>query len=66
MKLETGKRYIRRDGSVTDPLVVGEGTDKGWLIDTTMNLAFDPASPRGHLVFSFIASDFDLVMEYEE
>lgn len=57
MKLEAGKRYVRRDGEVTDEMrkwTEGWGTDGAytWLID------------GGHYLPSKTVSDMDIVSEY--
>lgn len=64
MKLEAGKRYVRRDGTISGEL---ELYPRGWLQDPDTSLFFDPSDEEfGHLVFVGTKSCAkDLVKEYE-
>lgn len=63
MKLEVGKRYVRRDGTVTPPLVVDQW-NSDWLCDPEHDIAYDN-SFLGHQVFSFQEDECDLMEEYK-
>ena len=66
MKLEAGKRYVRRDGTVSNPLVFGLF---GFLCDTGTLMHFDPEDKAyGWMVRpeSKQTHDHDLMAPYEE
>lgn len=60
MKLEVGKRYVRRDGKVTGPL--GFRTSIAWPFYDTLNV-FAAWTEDGRCSIGG-PSDFDLVAEY--
>lgn len=65
MKVEAGKRYVRRDGSVTDPLVFDEETP--FLIDIETGFYYDALDDFvGNMImpYSKIEHDCDLIAEY--
>ena len=64
MKLEVGKRYVRRDGTVTPPLTLDNDGD---FLDPETMMAFDN-DDFGNLVFGsfMIRMESDLMQEYEE
>lgn len=65
MKLEAGKRYVRRDGTVTPPLVVDLWTE-GFLQDPETEFIFDSRDEElGDCVFVSEKNPKDLVAPYE-
>lgn len=55
MELKEGARYVRRDGTVTDPLVLN---DEGFLHDEDAGLNYDPQdSDYGHYVWGDTSLD---------
>lgn len=67
LKVEAGKRYVRRDGSVTPPLMVDP---LGWdniVIDPQTELIYSSqeGDERGPFVFSFREDAYDLMSVYE-
>lgn len=64
--LKVGGRYVRRDGTVTPPLVKGVAFD--WLLDTETKWEYSPTESTGNLVYPLESDDHehDLVAVYEE
>jgi len=64
MNLEYGKRYVRRDGGVTAPLVPALGMTRYSFVDTVSQ--FDYPEDGRWWVFSAQESKLDLVSEFIE
>lgn len=70
MKLEAGRRYVRRDNTVTPPLVMD--MDEGYLYDPENKLYYDHLDPKdGWRIFpssrknhaADLVADFNDLME---
>lgn len=61
MKVEAGKRYVRRDGSVTPKLVVG---DYGYIRDAETGYLYLENDP--YVIGESHLDNYDLISEYVE
>jgi hypothetical protein len=67
MKIEVGKRYVRRDGSVTPVLSEDWVPGTGYAHDTESSFVYDTkGGPLDHQVFSYKKHPYDLISEYVE
>lgn len=67
MKIEVGKRYVRRDGSVTPPLEPDFFTDTGFALEPERDFVYGTfGKPTDHQVFSSEEHAADLISEYVE
>lgn len=64
--LEEGKRYVRRDGTVTEKLVRKDFSGIEYLVDPDYCFLYDARDSSGNKVFSDPENqhDCDLVQEY--
>jgi hypothetical protein len=66
MKIEIGKRYVRRDGSVTKPLEP-DFMDTDYALDPDTQFVYGTHGEKlDHQVFSYMQMAADLVEEYTE
>ena len=67
MKLEVGKRYVRRDGTITPPLMVDPWGWEDTLIDPETEMVYfsDGDDDYTSFVFSFRKDMKDLVAIYQ-
>jgi hypothetical protein len=66
MRIEVGKRYVRRDGSVTKPLTGFPCDDDVWACDPDTNYIYGTQGiPSDCLVMPSGQHEADLVREYE-
>lgn len=67
LKIEAGKRYVRRDGSVTPPLMVDPLGFEDIVVDPVTEMVYSSkeGNERGAFVFSFAEDEWDLVSAYE-
>lgn len=67
MKVELGKRYKRRDGTITPPLE-GSRLFPGLLMDTEFAFVFDAADEEaGNMLLPEEGeTEYDLIEEYKE
>lgn len=67
MKLEVGKRYVRRDGSITDHLYFehDHAAKRDYLCDGAFHFD-DKDEENGWRVFSCCDHEGDLIEEYKE
>lgn len=66
LSIEAGKRYKRRDGSITPELVLKDNGE-GFLMDPQQGWDYDPESDFGHQVVEFKGAmhPHDLIEVYE-
>jgi hypothetical protein len=67
MKIEVGKRYVRRDSTITKPLVPDYMPDSDFALDPETELAYGTrGEPLDHQVFTHRQMHADLMSEYVE
>lgn len=67
MKIEIGKRYVRRDGTVTPLLIADFVPETHFAYDKDSHFVYSTkGEPLDHQVFSYMEHPCDLMMEYND
>lgn len=64
MKVENGKRYVRRDGKITNPLE--HCGPIGFLFDSAHSCVYSAHDDDGHKIYESFDDDGDLIQEFQQ